>query len=248
MVDITRLFSDFLPQNVAPTNTYYDQLQRTYNQILPGQPLDTAALQNWYGNNQGLNFGGTIFAPPAAPVTATQTSGGLLTGTEGGSDSDQQASDWSALSPSEQAAFYSANPVFAAITQALQGLFGETSYGRLQQTLFPAFVEQQRTIARGVDPNGMAGLSEQERSNVNQALSGYLESSMNQPAPSEVVVGDPIADLGAVPSDLPGLESTVAYDSIGFGSYGENSPGGSDTGGLGGQGASADTGTDGIGF
>lgn len=48
----------------------------------------------------------------------------------------------------------------------------------------------------------MAGLSPQEQANVNQALSSYLESSMNQPAEA------------AAP--------TVGYDTGGFGAYGEN--------------------------
>lgn len=185
MADVTGLFSEFLPQNSAPANDYLSQLQRTYNEILPGQPLDTSALQNWYGSNQGIPFGGISYSPETVNMAEQRRLAGLLTGGGGGGgDSAQQESAWSQLTPTQQAAFYAANPLFSTITQGLQNVFGKSNIGLLQNAFFPEFVKQQQLIARGIDPNGMAGLSEQERANVNQALSGYLESSMNQAAPS----------------------------------------------------------------
>jgi len=107
---------------------------------------------------------------------------------------------WGELTPSQQAAYYAEHPTMSAITQFGQGLFGFTTPGMIQNALVPNFVQQQQMIAKGIDPFGMAGLTPQQQSNVNQALSGYLESSMNQ-APGDVTTG---------------------FDSAGFGSYGEN--------------------------
>lgn len=307
MADVTGLFSEFLPQNSAPANDYLSQLQRTYNEILPGQPLDTGALQNWYGSNQGIPFGGISYSPETVNMAEQRRLAGLLTGGGGGGgDSAQQESAWSQLTPTQQAAFYAANPLFSTITQGLQNVFGKTNIGLLQNAFFPEFVKQQQLIARGIDPNGMAGLSEQERANVNQALSGYLESGMmNYQGPAGTTGLDYNQDFAAPSSGLAGsamaaaiaagnmamsaglsqdaisAAQQAAYDAIMAGgteytaglqasaaaaaasvgapvsapsvspselpSY-DFSGGGYDSGGLSSQGASADTGLDGIGF
>lgn len=188
---------------------------------------------------------------------------GLLGGVSSGAGDTATAppSEWSQMTPTQQAAYYAANPTMAAITQALQKGFGFTAMGKLQNLMVPEFVRQQQMIARGIDPNGMAGLSAQERANVNQALASYLESSMNQ-APTYDAEGFGAYGENVAPG---GFESSMGFDAGGFGAYGENAaPGGFessmgfDVGGFGGygensggldsQGASADTGLDGIGF
>lgn len=108
------------------------------------------------------------------------------------------------MTPSQQAAYYAANPTMSSITQTLQNLFGYTTLGMLQNAMVPQFVQQQQMIAKGIDPYGMAGLPAQQQSNVNQALSAYLESSMNQPNEATTPSG------------------SMGNDVAGFGSYGEN--------------------------
>ena len=80
------------------------------------------------------------------------SSGGQMPQMIGGSGSDEGRSSnpsWDALSNAEKAAYYSANPTMAAITQGLQKGFGMTSYGMLQNALAPDFVREQQAIAQG---------------------------------------------------------------------------------------------------
>lgn len=172
----------------------YSRLMAQYSQELPyytSAPVDVSG-----------GYDASLYARPAAPMpNRLPGASGLLFEMGPGSGEESNAA-WSNLSPGQQAAYYAANPMMGKITQTMQGLFGMTPLGALQRATNPDFVRQQQMIARGIDPFGMAGLSPQEQANVNQALSSYLESSMNQPAEA------------AAP--------TVGYDTGGFGAYGEN--------------------------
>lgn len=163
--------------DTAPLSYIYDPLTQTYKDTRQVQPVQTVTQMPGASRSVGNEYGPS----PAG-------------------DPDGSNAGWSSLTPSQQAAYYAANPTMAAITQTGQGLFGMTALGQLQNALVPNFVQQQQMIAKGIDPFGMAGLTPQQQSNVNQALSGYLESSMNQPS-------------GGV---------TVGFDPGGFGAYGEN--------------------------
>ena len=64
---------------------------------------------------------------------------------------------WNDLSNAQKAAFYSDNPTFAAITQFGQKALGYAPFGvgmamKAQELMFPQFVAEQTSIARGVDP------------------------------------------------------------------------------------------------
>ena len=64
---------------------------------------------------------------------------------------------WDALSNEEKASFYEQNPTMAGITQLGQKAFGLSRFGiglamRAQQAMFPQFVAEQQSVARGIDP------------------------------------------------------------------------------------------------
>ena len=67
----------------------------------------------------------------------------------GGGEGRSSNPGWDALSNAEKAAYYSDNPTMAAVTQFGQKALGMTSYGMLQNAMFPNFVAEQQAIAQG---------------------------------------------------------------------------------------------------
>jgi hypothetical protein len=61
-------------------------------------------------------------------------------------------SGWSQMTPTDQAAYYAANPTMAAVTQAGLNALGVTSVGTLQNAIDPIGVAQSHTIAQGINP------------------------------------------------------------------------------------------------
>ena len=75
----------------------------------------------------------------------------------GGGDGRSSNPGWDALSNAEKAAFYSDNPTMAGITQFGQKALSYAPFGiglamRAQQAMFPQFVAEQQSVARGIDP------------------------------------------------------------------------------------------------
>ena len=75
----------------------------------------------------------------------------------GGGDGHSSNPGWDALSNAEKAAFYSNNPTMAGITQFGQQALNYAPFGigmamRAQQAMFPQFVADQQSVARGIDP------------------------------------------------------------------------------------------------
>jgi hypothetical protein len=62
-------------------------------------------------------------------------------------------SGWSQMTPTDQAAYYAANPTMAAVTQTGLNALGLTSIGTLQNAIDPIGVAQSHTIAQGIDPS-----------------------------------------------------------------------------------------------
>ena len=95
--------------------------------------------------------------PTAAPVlqTAAKTNPYVLPydGGNGSPAGGERSSNpaWDAMTSEEKAAFYSANPMFGAITRAGQNILGITSLGTLQNSLVPDFVREQQAIAKGTE-------------------------------------------------------------------------------------------------
>jgi len=165
----------------------------------------------------------------------------------GGSGSDEGRSSnpsWDALSNAEKAAYYSANPTMAAITQGLQKGFGMTSYGMLQNALAPNFVREQQAIAQGF-PNveaysGSRNFGKESSLPAEGVVSpgmpqskGFFESLLSGILPSSNVSLNPVEVQDRAPSLTPAGMAAAApgvaeanaagYDS-GMGNFG-----GSDT-------------------
>lgn len=83
------LFGDMLPASLQQqTNQgyspdYYGQMQQYYSGYMPGQQLNTAPLQDWYGSESNIPYGGTTFAQRAQPTPTPQPS--TSTGVDGSS-------------------------------------------------------------------------------------------------------------------------------------------------------------------
>jgi len=87
------------------------------------------------------------------PRTATQMPKDVAYAGQGlGGDTPQAPSAWSQMTPTQQAAYYAANPTMATITQMGQKAFGMTTPGSLQKAMAPDFVRDQQLIAQGIDP------------------------------------------------------------------------------------------------
>jgi len=75
----------------------------------------------------------------------------------GGGDGRSAPTAFDMMSNAEKAAFYSNNPTMAGITQFGQKAIGYAPFGvgmamRAQQAMFPQFVADQQSVARGIDP------------------------------------------------------------------------------------------------
>ena len=107
-----------------------------FNNLLKRRQMENAA------QNQMVSSGGQM----------PQMMGG-----GGGGDGRSSNSGWDALSNAEKAAYYSDNPTMAAVTQFGQKAIGYAPFGiglamRAQNAMFPDFVAEQASVARGIDP------------------------------------------------------------------------------------------------
>lgn len=85
----------------------------------------------------------------AMMLTARQPNSDFMQAISGGGSERSANPAWDAMSNAEKAAYYSANPTMAGITQFGQKALGMTSYGMLQNAMFPNFVAEQQAIAQG---------------------------------------------------------------------------------------------------
>ena len=91
-------------------------------------------------------------------LTARQPNRDFMQSIPGGGGSERSANPaWDAMSNAEKAAYYSDNPRMAAATQFGQKAIGYAPFGiglatMAQQAMFPNFVAEQTSIARGIDP------------------------------------------------------------------------------------------------
>jgi len=97
-------------------------------------------------------------ARAAMMLTARQPNRDFMQAIPGGGGSERSANpSWDAMSNAEKAAYYSANPTMAGINQFGQKAIGYAPFGiglaaRAQQAMFPQFVAEQASVARGIDP------------------------------------------------------------------------------------------------
>ncbi len=170
-------------------------------------------------------------------------------GNDSGGTGVPPPSDWSQLTPAEQAAFYAANPVPAAITQAGISAFSKTSLGMAQNLASPYMQPAALAVAKGYTPQETFRQQEIEARNL-------AERGL-----SEITAEDVAANAAAMQSmqDMLAEDQAAVAGLGGFGEYGgyanDNStaggPGdagsGSTGGGLGGVGGEGTAGANGPG-
>ena len=76
----------------------------------------------------------------------------------GGGDGRSSNPGWDAMSNAQKAGYYSDNPTMAAVTQFGQKAIGYAPFGvglamKAQELMFPQFVAEQASVARGIDPS-----------------------------------------------------------------------------------------------
>ena len=132
----------------ASDEDIYSQLMAQFAQA---QPYYAAAPVDYASGLLG-GYDTSMYTPTAAATAAAPTYR-LPAGYSGepgpvtaGSPGDGSV-PFDTMTPLEQAAYYAQNPTMAAITQGLQGLFGYTTLGALQNAMVPDFVSQQQAIA-----------------------------------------------------------------------------------------------------
>ncbi len=203
----------------ASDDDIYSQLMAQFAQAQPyysAAPVDYASgLLGGYDTSMYAPTAAATAAPAAATVSRPYYGGvdygfGPVTA---GSPGDGSV-PFDTMTPAEQAEFYAANPTFAAITQGLQGLFGMTSLGMLQNAMVPDFVQAQSEIAHGIVPGSVNSISAQNAMDVgahpglgfgsgiqqanagNQSLTGGLLDFSGQQAPATVT------DLSTLSNEL----------------------------------------------
>ena len=180
----------------------------------------------------------------------------------GGGDGRSANPGWDAMSNAEKAAFYSNNPTMAAITQLGQKALNYAPFGigmamRAQQAMFPQFVADQQSVARGIDPGtglqvggygsqpGTSGITptglygDQFAGMPAPQSKGMFESFLNSVLPSSSMSLNPaqVETRAATPNPYAGENPALSSTGSGFA--------GADIGFGGGFGGGVGTGTSG---
>lgn len=147
------------------TPDYLKALSDAYAQYFPTQaPVNTQALQQWYSPSGSLAFAAPMDSSVASPSSSVVGSlfGEQYPQTQQGGSRQvaNPTSEWSGMSDAQKANYYANNPTMSSLTQALQGLFGNTTLGILQNKLVPDFVQNQKLISMGITPNPTGALAD----------------------------------------------------------------------------------------
>jgi len=155
--------------------------------------------------------------------------GGMGGGGGGGSDYSDPNPAWSNMTQAERAAYYAANPTMASVTKGLQGLFGNTLYGKIQNYFNPNFVTEEGLIAMGVNPAAYQAAKESFRASEIAAMNAGYPSTISPEAQYGFVAEQPgslppspEAQYGFV-AEQPGSPAPDAgggsYDAGSYGGY-----------------------------
>jgi len=146
----------------------------------------------------------------------------------GGGGNERMTSPFDTMSNAQKAGYYSDNPRMAAITQGLQKGFGATSYGMLQNAMYPQFVAEQGMVGRGIDPGtglqvggygsqpGTSGITptglygDQFAGETAPQSKGFFESFLNSVLPSSSVSLGPPAPVETREATPVGFSSPTA--------------------------------------
>jgi hypothetical protein len=192
-------------------------------------------------------------APPAPPVTQGSDGGGrAYPSGQYGSFGEGTPADtnpgWSQMTPTDQAAYYAANPTMAAVTQTGLNALGLTSIGTLQNAIDPIGVAQSHTIAQGIDPSLATPLGPTNTQQVTPIapvqtdnLAAMNQQTQQQQTTSPAAVAGAVADAVANFADTQDAEAgqnvgvaptapTAAPDNAPAASAPDNSSSGVDSG------------------
>ena len=129
---------------------------------------------------------------------------------------------WSQMTPTDQAAYYAANPTMAAVTQTGLNALGLTSVGTLQNAIDPIGVAQSHTIAQGIDPSLATPLGPTNTQQVTPIapvqtanLAAMNQQTQQQQTTSPAAVATAVADtvMGAV-QDAEDAEQGAAMNAV----------------------------------
>jgi len=182
----------------------------------------------------------------AMMLTARQPNRDFMQAIPGGGGSERSANPaWDAMSNAEKAAYYSANPTMAGITQFGQKALGMTSYGMLQNAMFPNFVAEQQAIAQGFPSveaySGSRNFGKESSLPAGGVVSpgmpkanNFVESLFNSILPSSAVQLNqaPIETRTATPNPYAGENPALSSTGSGFAGA-DIGAGGGFTGGVG---------------
>ena len=177
-------------------------------------------------------------------LTARQPNRDFMQSIPGGGGGDGRSSNpgWDALSNAEKAAYYSDNPTMAAATQFGQKAIGYAPFGiglatMAQKAMFPNFVAEQASVARGIDPGtglqvggygsqpGTSGITptglygDQYAGETAPKANSFVESLFNSILPSSSVslgTSAPVQDLQATPNPYAGENPALSSTGSGF--------------------------------
>ena len=141
---------------------------------------------------------------------------------------------WDAMSNAEKAAFYSNNPTMAGITQFGQQALNYAPFGvgmamRAQQAMFPQFVADQQSVARGIDPGigiqgqgmtGQTGLYGDQFAGRQSTATGFFGglAGRSEQAPAPVESQTPsLTPAGIEAANMAGGYGNFAGGGAGFG-------------------------------
>ena len=169
-------------------------------------------------------------ARAAMMLTARQPNRDFMQAIPGGGGSERSANpSWDAMSNAEKAAYYSANPTMAGITQFGQKALGMTSYGMLQNAMFPNFVAEQQAIAQGFPSveaySGSRNFGKESSLPTGGVVSpgmpkanNFVESLFNSILPSSAVQLNPapVETQTATPNPYGGVNPALSSTGSGF--------------------------------
>jgi hypothetical protein len=190
-----------------------------YQQVMSRMPL----LQNPYASMSGgyNNFQGGY--NPNLYGNAPRAIGQLGFGGGGGGGGSEPAalSDWSNKTDAERAAYYSANPFMASVTQLGQKALGFTSLGALAKAMNPDLYNREGLITLGVNPAAYQAAKEgfraSEIADMNAAAEAAANAAMN--AESMQSMQDALAADTAAAQGQSVSDQNTGGDGGGYGGY-----------------------------
>ena len=175
-------------------------------------------------------------------LTARQPNRDFMQSIPGGGGNERAPTAFDAMTNAEKAAYYSDNPRMAASTQFGQKAIGYAPFGiglatMAQKAMFPNFVAEQASVARGIDPGtglqvggygsqpGTSGITptglygDQYAGETAPKANSFVESLFNSILPSSSVslgTPAPVQDLQATPNPYAGENPALSSTGSGF--------------------------------